>query len=107
VIVDGYVWLDGGGRKGLGAHLFDALDGRFAVVGVAKHSFHGATNAIPVLRGSSLRPLYVTAEGISPSDAAEGLRMMSGSDRNPILLKRVDQLCRETLRRHAQANSPV
>ena len=42
LVVDGYVWLDEDARKGLGAHLFDALAGRAAIVGVAKHAFHGA-----------------------------------------------------------------
>ena len=28
IVIDGYVQLDEGGRKGLGAHLFDSLGGR-------------------------------------------------------------------------------
>src|SRR5262249_50979417 len=34
LVVDGYVWL-GEGAPGLGAHLFEALDRRVAVVGIA------------------------------------------------------------------------
>src|SRR6476661_3945748 len=34
IVVDGYAWL-GPGQPGLGAHLFEALGGRSAVVGVA------------------------------------------------------------------------
>lgn len=36
ILIDGYVWLDGNRRKGMGARLYDALEGRSAVVGVAK-----------------------------------------------------------------------
>ena len=36
VVIDAYVWLDENGRKGLGAHLYEALEGKAAVVGVAK-----------------------------------------------------------------------
>jgi deoxyribonuclease V len=101
VLVDAYVWLDGAGRKGLGAHLFDALGGRIAVVGVAKRSFFGATSAREVRRGQSERPLYVTAAGISLEVAEAGVRAMHGPFRVPTLLKRVDRLCREALPRPA------
>jgi deoxyribonuclease V len=101
VVVDGYVWLDAHGRKGLGAHLFDALGAQCAVVGVAKHAFHGASNAATVLRGGSKRPLYVTAQGIALDVAEAGVRQMVGNYRVPTLLKRVDQLCRESLRNAA------
>ncbi len=97
VLIDGYVWLDGEGRRGLGAHLFDALGGKVAVVGVAKRSFHGAKHAAPVLRGESERPLLVTAEGIPLAAAVAGVQSMHGPFRIPTLLKRVDRLCREAL----------
>lgn len=97
VVIDGYVWLDGNGRKGLGAHLFEALGGSTAVVGVAKHSFQGADNAALVHRGGSERPLYVTAEGMPGQSAAAAVRSMHGAHRVPTLLKRVDRLCRQAL----------
>ena len=94
VIVDGYVWL-GPGKKGLGAHLYDAIDGRSPVVGVAKNRFHSAAGAIEVRRGSSRRPLYVTSVGMSVADAAAGVARMAGAHRIPAMLKRVDRLCRD------------
>ena len=97
VIVDGYVWLDDIGRKGLGAHLHDALNGRAAVLGVAKQPFRGSAHAIPVLRGTSRQPLYITSEGIPARDAASAIASMHGKHRIPTLLKRVDQLCRAGL----------
>jgi deoxyribonuclease V len=93
VIVDGYVWLDTAGKLGLGAHLHAALDGRTAVIGVAKSRFEGAP-ALPVLRGSSRSPLFVSAAGMSAEEAAMHIAEMSGAFRIPTLLKRVDQLSR-------------
>jgi deoxyribonuclease V len=94
VIVDGYVWLDREHeRAGLGAHLHAALDGRVAVIGVAKTKFEGAP-ATDVLRGSSLRPLYVTSVGTDHASAVSGVRSMHGAYRMPTLLRRVDALAR-------------
>jgi deoxyribonuclease V len=97
VVVDGYVWLDGEGKKGLGAHLFEALGGRVVVVGVAKTGFAGANHAIAVLRGKSEKPLLVTAAGVPVETAASWVRRMHGKDRTPTLLRRVDRLCRDAL----------
>jgi len=94
VIIDGYVWLDAG-KPGLGAHLYDALNARVAVVGVAKTKFHGATTAREVRRGASTRPLFVTAAGIETGAAADNVRNMHGTSRIPTLLGLVDRLSRE------------
>lgn len=93
VVVDGCVWL-GPGRAGLGAHLYAALGERTAVVGVAKSRFAGATDAVPVYRGSSRSPLYVTAAGVSAAEAAGWVASMHGPYRIPSLLKRADRLAR-------------
>lgn len=97
VVVDGYVWLGGMEKPGLGAHLYQALGGRTAVVGVAKTRFQGADTACEVFRGRSKRPLFITAAGLSQAIAAGLVRSMHGADRIPTLLKRVDELCRENL----------
>ena len=93
ILIDGYVWL-GDHQPGLGAHLYEALDQKCAVVGVAKRPFRNASNAIPVLRGGSQQPLFVTAVGIDVKDAVDGVRSMHGKFRIPTLLKSVDRLCR-------------
>jgi deoxyribonuclease V len=90
VIVDGYVSL--GDRPGLGRHLHEALG--VTVVGVAKTQFRGASGALPVLRGQSRRPLWVTAVGVAVEEAACGVAMMAGEARIPLLLRRVDRLAR-------------
>ena len=93
IVIDGHVWLDGSGRKGLGAHLYDALEGHAAVIGVAKSGFCGLSGHAEVLRGDSRSPLFVTSVGYD-GDAAGRIRAMHGANRVPTLLRRVDQLCR-------------
>lgn len=93
VVVDGYVWLDDAGRKGLGAHLHDAI-GK-PVVGVAKTAFDGSPFARHVLRGTSGKPLYVTAVGVDVDEAAEAVRTMAGPHRIPTLLTMADRLARD------------
>ncbi len=95
IVIDGYVLLDEFGRKGLGAHLYDALDGRVSVIGVAKTAFRGSPHAIPIFRGDSKRALYVTAMGVDLEEAAGWIQSMGGAHRYPTLLKLADTLCRE------------
>ena len=66
------------------------------VIGVAKTPFASATQASPVVRGSSgaTRPLYVTAAGMPAAEAAELVRSMAGRYRLPDALRRVDALAR-------------
>jgi deoxyribonuclease V len=92
IVVDGYVWL-ADDQPGLGAHLYEALGRRAAVIGVAKTRFAGA-QAEAVLRGGSRRPLYVSAAGLDRVTAAQCIEGMHGPYRVPTLLRRVDQLCR-------------
>ena len=95
IVVDGYVWLDGAGKPGLGAHLYAALGEQMPVIGVAKKPFHSAA-AEEVRRAGADKPLYVTAVGIAVADAAAAIAGMHGAHRIPTLLKQVDQLCRQT-----------
>jgi len=90
IVVDAYVWL-APDRPGLGKHLHDAVG--LPVVGVAKNHFAG-TSAIEVSRGTSARPLYVTAVGVAPEVAADRVRAMHGDHRIPTLIRRVDTLAR-------------
>jgi deoxyribonuclease V len=92
VIVDGYAWL-GGGRAGLGARLHRTRGEREPIIGVAKTPFRGG-DAVPVLRGRSRRPLYVTAAGMDAHAAAAAVQSMHGAHRIPTALKRVDRLAR-------------
>ncbi|MCB9668689.1 MAG: endonuclease V [Alphaproteobacteria bacterium] len=91
VVVDGFVWL-GPDRPGLGLHLHEALE--VPVIGIAKTGFHEADAvAVPVLRGDSAKPLWVTAVGVD--DAASVVAGMDGPWRIPTLVKRADRLGRD------------
>ena len=94
IVVDGYAFLDGVARPGMGKYLFDALHGKVKIIGVAKTSFAGIGPEFMVHRGASTRPLYVTCAGMD-IDAAKGqVLRMHGKHRIPTLLRTVDQLCR-------------
>ena len=61
---------------------------------MAKSWFRTATHAVPVLCGSSARPLFVTAAGMAAADAADLVRRMTGRYRLPDALRRADTLGR-------------
>lgn len=92
LVVDGYVDLDPAGRPGLGAVAHEEFG--VPVIGVAKNAFRGATHAVPVLRGASARPLFITAVGLPPAEAAAAVQRMAGPFRLPDALRRADALAR-------------
>jgi deoxyribonuclease V len=85
LVVDGYTDLDPGGRPGLGAHAHAAFG--IPVIGVAKSRFRTAIHAVPVVRGSAVRPLFVTAAGMPGAEAADLVRRMAGRYRLPDALR--------------------
>lgn len=101
IVIDGYVVLDGAGTLGMGGFLYLALAERIPIIGVAKNPFREREGsdlnraAIEVYRGSSKRPLFVTALGVDPAAAANDVQRMHGEYRLPTALKRVDRLCRD------------
>jgi deoxyribonuclease V len=96
IIVDSYVYLDNDDKKGLGYYVYAHFEGKIPVVGVAKTSFHDNTkNVRPILRGSSLVPLYVTSIGIDVDIAAKHVQSMAGEFRMPTLLKLLDTYTKE------------
>ena len=95
ILIDGYVWLDAKGRRGLGAHLFEELGQEIAVVGAAKTRFAGAEKfAGQVVRGRSVAPLFVTAAGMDAGEAAGLVTSMHGEHRIPTLVGLADRLAR-------------
>lgn len=95
IVIDGFVVLDDEGGKGLGGYLYESLDQRIPVIGVAKndysHLFHSKQ---AVLRGKSKKPLFITALGINLELASQYIEQMQGAHRLPTLLKKVDALGR-------------
>ncbi|RZJ39987.1 MAG: endonuclease V [Chryseobacterium sp.] len=96
IIVDGFVTLNNDDKIGLGGYLYEALDQKIPIVGIAKNDF-----SLPdekrrnVLRGESKTPLFLTAMGIDVDEIKSKVEKMHGSYRMPTLLKKLDQLTRE------------
>lgn len=96
IIVDGYVTLDNDGKIGLGGHLYEALQEKHPVIGIAKNEFTTPdSQRRNVLRGNSKTPLFVTAKGIDVDQVRIKVEQMHGPYRIPTLLKKLDQLSRE------------
>jgi deoxyribonuclease V len=93
IVVDSHVMLDASGTLGLGARLYNALEPRIPVVGVAKTEFLGAPS-LAVLRGQSSRALFVSSIGCDVALAVQRVQQMHGAHRLPTLLKAVDQAAR-------------
>lgn len=94
IVIDGYVTLGPDERHGLGAHLFEALDRKTSIIGVAKNRFRDTPASAELLRGRSARPLYVTSAGIAPDDAKRLVGSMHGTGRIPSVLAAADRLSR-------------
>lgn len=93
IIVDSFVWLSEC-KKGLGAHLHEALNCKIPIIGVAKTFYKDSTNYLEVYRGSSNKPLYISSIGIDLNYAAEFVKRLDGDYRIPKVLKLVDQASR-------------
>ena len=93
IIIDGFVFLDDEEKAGLGAHLYQALEEKIPVIGVAKSNFATLNkNKREVFRGGSNSPLFITSAGLDLDSAAEKIKRMYGKHRIPGLLKELDQL---------------
>ena len=96
IVVDGFVVLDDVGKPGLGAYVYESINRKIPVIGVAKSNFHqNLINVIPVLRGESHNPLYVTAVGIDLQQAGDFVKNMHGEFRLPTVLKEMDRITKE------------
>jgi deoxyribonuclease V len=96
VLIDGFVDLDTKETPGLGRHLYQALGGRVAVIGVSKSSNPALPPQYEVVREEETRPLLVTSAGIDIGAAKAGLRAMHGRKRVPTLLKLAARVAKGT-----------
>jgi deoxyribonuclease V len=95
IIVDGYVILEEK-HLGLGGYLYQALDHKIPVVGIAKSEFVSKTSVFTeVCRGESKKPLYVTTIGIDRDEVCNAIKRMHGKYRIPTLLQIVDTKTKE------------
>ena len=91
IVIDGYVTL--GEKKGLGAYLYEHLDVKIPIIGVAKTKFLSA-DSIELIRGDSIKPLFITSLGIENSLSKLYIESMKGDFRIPFILKEADRICR-------------
>lgn len=95
IIVDGYVCLGKDMHPGLGQYLWDSLEQKVPIIGIAKAEYRGTPYSCEILRPNSIKPLYVTVTSdISLAIAKKHVLSMSGGFRIPTLLKKVDQIAR-------------
>lgn len=94
VIIDGYVFLGGISKAGLGKYLYDNLANKKPIIGIAKNHFYDITEDYAVWRGISKHPLYVTSIGIENETAKEIVSKMDGNHRIPKIVTYVDKLGR-------------
>ena len=91
IIVDSFVYLDDNQKLGLGGYLYQSLEERIPVIGVAKNSFHGNNkNVLEIFRGDSKKPLYISSIGIDLDESAILIHSMHGDYRFPTLLRLLD-----------------
>lgn len=94
IIIDGYVFLDGVSKPGLGKYLYDSLAVKKPIIGIAKNHFYDITKDYAVWRGISKHPLYVTSVGMEVDKAKYLVANLAGKHRMPTMVTAVDQLGR-------------
>ncbi|MBW2960544.1 endonuclease V [Mesonia aestuariivivens] len=95
IIIDGYTMLEEN-KLGLGGHLYEKFDQKIPIIGVAKSQYQSNTsNYKTLLRGGSVRPLYISAIGIDLKEAYNHIKTMHGDFRMPTLLQLVDTKTKE------------
>lgn len=96
-VIDAYVDLGEDRTPGLG-RLLHARTG-VPVIGVAKSRYPGTPRDYEIRRGSSDRPLYVSAAGFDLGEAKECVARMAGRGRVPTMIRRADLLSRGSMPR--------
>ncbi len=96
IVVDGFVYLDDNYKLGLGGHLYNYLEKKIPIIGVAKSNFASIANCKRELkRGKSENPLFITSVGIDTDEAVRHINNMAGDFRIPTLLKHLDTLTKQ------------
>ncbi|WP_422103982.1 endonuclease V [Winogradskyella sp.] len=96
IIVDGYAVLNNEGKLGLGGHLFETLNKKTPIIGVAKSRFNGNNRySRELFRGKSKNPLYISAKGVALDLAFNLIQSMHGDYRIPTLLQILDSKTKE------------
>jgi len=95
IILDGHVFVHNDHKYGLGGYVWEALDKKIPIIGIAKKSFiHTEKVATPIKRGTSESPLFVSCIGIDKETVLEKIQLLHGPHRMPTILKLVDSISR-------------
>jgi deoxyribonuclease V len=94
IVIDGAVHLDASDTPGLGRHLYDALGGRVAIIGMSTKAMPGLPAQFEVYREEEARPVFVTSVGVDLGAAKVRVRGMHGKRRVPTLMKLAGRLAR-------------
>lgn len=95
IIIDGYVYLDGVEKWGLGRYLYNNLPVKKPIIGIAKNHFYGISQDYAVYRGKSKNPLYVTCMDFNIFIAKNLVKNLQGYYRMPDIVQNTDKLSRE------------
>ena len=76
-------------------HSIPEFHGEIPVIGVAKSRYKDTPRDCELIRGQSLKPLYITSVGIELEKAKEFISSMHGKHRIPTLLKIVEMSSKE------------
>ncbi|QZT37190.1 endonuclease V [Halosquirtibacter xylanolyticus] len=96
IVVDGFVVLDDLGKNGLGGYLYELLEEKIPIVGVAKSGFRdNQKHVLKLYRGGSVKPLFITAKGVNLDKAFDCIASMHGKYRNPTILQILDTKTKE------------
>jgi deoxyribonuclease V len=96
ILIHGAVHLDAQETPGLGQHLFHALGGRVAIIGISKTALPGLPAQFELQREEETRPLIISCAGIDLGAAKARVRGMHGKRRVPTLMKLVTRLAKGT-----------
>ncbi len=94
IVINGTVHLDAQESPGLGQHLFHALGGQIAIVGISKTAVPGLPAQFELVREDEARPLIISSAGIDLGAAKARVRGMHGKRRVPTLMKLVARLAK-------------
>jgi deoxyribonuclease V len=97
IIIDGHIYVDDDLKYGLGGYVWQAVNEKIPIIGVAKTSFYKNKATVQeVTRGNSAKPLYVSSIGIDVDKALELIKNMKGDYRIPTILKELDRITKES-----------
>ncbi|WP_395654556.1 endonuclease V [Flavobacterium sp.] len=93
IIIDSPIYVDNFETFGLGGKLYESLNKKIPIIGLAKNSFYSNSMTVKeVLMGMSKKPLYVSTIGIDLNLAVEKVKKMYGNYLIPDILKKLDSI---------------